>query len=120
AEHHFDLVERDAGLVRGELREDRVCACADVLRAAGDAGGAVVAELDAGLGGESRGDPRTARHAPAQRQAVALHRADGGRPPGPADFLRAALKTLDQMPGREWDALFLVDFRLVENPEFDR
>src|SRR6266699_1354091 len=36
AENGFDLVERDAGPLRGQLREDRVSAGADVLRAAGD------------------------------------------------------------------------------------
>src|SRR5260370_212708 len=57
AERYFNLVERHTGLLRGELREDRVSAGADVLGGAGDAGGAIVAELDVGLGGEACGDP---------------------------------------------------------------
>src|SRR6185369_8437881 len=56
---------------------------ADVLRAARDAGGAVVAELHARLRGESSGDPRTPGHSPAERQTVALHRADRRGAPGP-------------------------------------
>ena len=38
AKRHFDFVERDAGLLGCELREDRIGAGADVLRGAGDAG----------------------------------------------------------------------------------
>src|SRR5262249_19717156 len=49
-------------VLRDELREDRVRAGADVLRRAADAGRAVVAELDASLGGEPRGDPRAPGH----------------------------------------------------------
>src|SRR5258708_1939301 len=73
AECDLDLGERHAGLLRGELREDRVRAGADVLRGTCDAGCAVIAELYARLGGESCGDPRAPGHSPAQRQAVALH-----------------------------------------------
>ena len=104
----------------GELREDRVRAGADVLRAAGDAGRAVVAELDAGLGGKRAGDPGAAGHAPAERQAVALHRADLGRALRPAELFRAELEALEQMPRGERNAHRLVDLRLVEDAELDR
>src|SRR4029077_15634441 len=84
-----------------------------------DAGCAVIAQLYACLGGESCGDPRAPRHSPAQRQAVALHRADLRRAPGPAELLRAEFKALEQMARWEWNAQRLVYFRLVEDAEFD-
>ena len=59
-------------------------------------------------------------HSPAERQAVAFHRADLGRALRPAELLRAELEALDQVPRRERDAFLLVDFRLVEDAELDR
>ena len=91
AERYLDLFERHAGLLRGELRENGVHAGADVLRSTRNAGRAVIAELHARCGRESSGDPRTASHPPAQRQAVALHGANFRRAPGPAELLRAEL-----------------------------
>ena len=75
---------------------------------------------DARLGGESCGDPRASGHSPAERQAVALHRADLGRALRPAELLRAEFKALEQMTRRERNAQPLVDLRLVENAELDR
>ena len=97
AERHVDLLERHAGLLRGELREDGVRSGADILRAARDARRAVIAKLDAGLGWEAGGQPRAPRHPPAQCQAVALHRADPGRALGPAELLGAELEALEVM-----------------------
>src|SRR5260370_52548 len=45
AECNLALVERNAGSLGGELREDRMHASADVLRSTCDAGCAVVAQL---------------------------------------------------------------------------
>ena len=63
---------------RGELGKNRVRAGADVLRAARDAHRAVVAQWTLASAGK-RAAIQPAGHAPAERQAVALHRADLGR-----------------------------------------
>ena len=112
------FVERDAKLLGGELGEDRVGAGADVLRGAGDAGGAIVAQLDArGFGRNAGGDPGAAGHAPAERQAVALHGADFGVALGPAELFGAELEAFDKMARGEGHVERLVDLRLVDDAE---
>src|SRR5262245_54775265 len=95
-------MERNAGSVGCDLGKIRIGAGADVLRGAGNAGRAVVAQLDSRLRRESRGDPGAPGHAPAQRQAVALHRADLRSALRPAEGLRPALEAFEQVAGREW------------------
>ncbi len=89
AEHGLDLVERQAELVCSKLREDRIGASADVLRGAGHASRAVVAQLDRRGAGEAHRLPGAGRHSPAERQAVALHRCHARIALRPAELLRA-------------------------------
>ena len=105
AERHFDFVERHAGFFGGELREDRVGAGADVLRAAGDAGGAIVAKLDVGLRREIA--PRSTRTRPFPNRA-STRRASSSRLRelrfDQPNFFRAKLEALEIMPRRKRNA----------------
>src|SRR5207237_3878864 len=111
----FELVERHAGFMRGKLGEDGVGAGADVLRTAGDADGAIVAELHIGLGANARCDPRTPGRSPAERQSIPLHVGNLGIAFRPTKFFGAKLKALEEMTRRKWNAQSLVDFRFVED-----
>ena len=99
-----------------ELREDRVRAGADVLRAAGDARRAIVAQLDVRLGGKSRGDPRSTRPFPsrASSRRASSSRLRGFRFDQP-NFSAPSFEALEIMARRERNAQSLVDLRLVED-----
>src|SRR5206468_1339508 len=96
-QRHFDFVERNTSLLRGDLREIRVSAGADILRAAGNADGAIVPEVDSGFGGEARRYPGATGHSPAKCKTIAFHRADLRRAFRPAKLLGAKLKAFKQM-----------------------
>ena len=99
-----------------EQRQNRVGSGADVLGGRGNPCRAVVAQLKADFGVKAIGNPSAANHAPTQCQAVALHRADFGVAVSPAEFFRAGIVTLDDMPRGKRQILAFVDLRFVEHP----
>src|SRR3989475_2226514 len=106
--------------MRGNLREVRVSAGADVLSAARDADAAIVPELNRRVGGEARGEPGATGHSPAKCESIALYRANFRGAPGPAELLPAQFIALEHMARGERNAESLVNFRLIENAQLYR